>query len=218
MLTAEQQLYLLCWATCQHVSRPWSLSQVRWNGRDPLSVQRLVFNDFSPAQSCLVKLYPCLPFCVRTLLISIRCLRAFIRFRVVHLIFFRLFTLGGHSSPRFLPFTNSYCYLNHTCAAMDSRSETLAGEKEVGRSVSPSPPGSLNKERLEANGSFDESPTDKEDGSIRNSPAPAVEGDDDEGEYPDGFRMAMIVVALLLSIFLVCSHFPLHFEHSANLY
>jgi len=90
---------------------------------------------------------------------------------------------------------------------MDSRSETLAGEKEVGRSVSPSPPGSLNKERLEAKGSFDESPTDKEDGSIRNSPAPAADGgDDDEGEYPDGVRMAMIVVALLLSIFLVCSH------------
>lgn len=86
---------------------------------------------------------------------------------------------------------------------MDSRSETLAGEKEVGRSVSPTPPGSLNKETLEANGSFDESPTDKEEGSIKN--ATAVEGgDDEEGEYPDATRMAFIVIALLLSIFLVC--------------
>ncbi|KAH6712870.1 putative HC-toxin efflux carrier [Leptodontidium sp. 2 PMI_412] len=85
---------------------------------------------------------------------------------------------------------------------MDSRSETLAGEKEVGRSVSPTPPGSLNKETLEANGSFDESPTDKEEGSIKN--ATAVEGgDDEEGEYPDATRMAFIVIALLLSIFLV---------------
>ncbi|KAG4436754.1 hypothetical protein IFR05_007772 [Cadophora sp. M221] len=85
---------------------------------------------------------------------------------------------------------------------MDSRSETLAGEKEVGRSVSPTPAGSLNKENLEVNGSFDESPTDKEDGSVQN--APAVEGgDDEEGEYPDAARMAFIVIALLLSIFLV---------------
>lgn len=84
---------------------------------------------------------------------------------------------------------------------MDSRAETLAGEQEVARSISPTPPGSLNKERLKANGSFDESPTDKEDNSIRNTSAEA--GDDEEGEYPDATRMAFIVIALLLSIFLV---------------
>lgn len=83
----------------------------------------------------------------------------------------------------------------------DSRAPTLAEEKEVGRSVSPTPPVSLNKEAIEANASFDDGPTDKEDGSIRN--VDISEGGEEEGEYPDATRMAFIVIALLLSIFLV---------------
>ncbi len=86
----------------------------------------------------------------------------------------------------------------------DSRAPTLAGEKEVGRSVSPTPPVSLNKEAYEENGSFDDGPTDKEDGSVRNADV-AEGGGEDEGEYPDATRMAFIVIALLLSIFLVNS-------------
>ncbi|CZS92185.1 hypothetical protein WAI453_000124 [Rhynchosporium graminicola] len=85
---------------------------------------------------------------------------------------------------------------------MDSRAETPTGEKEVGRSVSPTPPGSLNKETIETKGSLYESPTDKEDGSIH-EPTTAQGGGDQDGEYPDATRMAFIVIALLLSIFLV---------------
>ncbi|CZT41210.1 probable vacuolar basic amino acid transporter 3 [Rhynchosporium secalis] len=85
---------------------------------------------------------------------------------------------------------------------MDSRAETPTGEKEVGRSVSPTPPGSLNKETIETKGSLYESPTDKEDGSIH-EPTTAHGGGDQDGEYPDATRMAFIVIALLLSIFLV---------------
>jgi hypothetical protein len=93
---------------------------------------------------------------------------------------------------------------------MDSRAETLAEDKEMGRSVSPSPPTSINKE-TKAN--LDDLPTDNEDGSVRDvTPAEGVEG---EGEYPEGFRMAAIVIALLLSIFLVCS--PIYSDFRPNL-
>jgi MFS transporter, DHA2 family, glioxin efflux transporter len=81
---------------------------------------------------------------------------------------------------------------------MDSRSVTLAEEKEVGRTATPSPRPSYEKETKT---DTDDSPTDKEDGSITNEPALSPE---EEGQYPEGFRLAFIVVALLLSIFLVC--------------
>ena len=78
---------------------------------------------------------------------------------------------------------------------MDSRSATLAGGKEVGRTATPSPRPSYEKE----NKTDTDDSTDKEDGSTTNdaSPEEAVE------QYPEGFRLASIVVALLLSIFLV---------------
>ena len=83
---------------------------------------------------------------------------------------------------------------------MDSRAETLA-EKEVGRSISPSPRPSFNKEE---DTKFDEAPTDNEEGSVKNvSEATGAATEEDEGEYPSGFRLAAIVVALLMSIFLV---------------
>lgn len=81
---------------------------------------------------------------------------------------------------------------------MDSRAETLA-EKEVGRSISPSPRPSFNKEQ---DTKFDEAPTDNEDGSVKNIPEEGTSAVA-EAEYPSGFRLAAIVVALLLSIFLV---------------
>ncbi|KAH6682863.1 putative HC-toxin efflux carrier [Halenospora varia] len=78
----------------------------------------------------------------------------------------------------------------------DSRSATLAGDKEgAARSISPSPRPSFNKDDKK----FEDSPTDNEDGSVRNTPADG----EDEGEYPTKVKLAMIVVALLLSIFLV---------------
>ncbi|KAI9055863.1 hypothetical protein LZ554_000801 [Drepanopeziza brunnea f. sp. 'monogermtubi'] len=84
---------------------------------------------------------------------------------------------------------------------MDSRAETLTEEKEVGRSVSPTPTRSLNKETTGAN-SFDDGATHQREGSVQND-AVVQEGDEDEGDYPAGLRMAFIVIALLLSIFLV---------------
>lgn len=84
---------------------------------------------------------------------------------------------------------------------MDSRAETLAEEKELERNT-PSPRLSYNKE---ADTKFDEGPTDNEEGSFKDAPqataTPAVEVD--ETEYPAGFKLAAIVIALLLSIFLV---------------
>jgi len=81
-------------------------------------------------------------------------------------------------------------------ADLDSRSATLAGEKEIGRSVSPTPPASLNKEQ---NANLDDSTTDNE-GSLKDSSAEVAEED---VEYPTGLRMTLIVISLLLSIFLV---------------
>ncbi|KAK6583081.1 hypothetical protein PZA11_004157 [Diplocarpon coronariae] len=82
---------------------------------------------------------------------------------------------------------------------MDSRAVTLADEKDAGGGLSPTPPAS-SKEPNQANEGFGEAPTDKEDDSIQTAVSPEADG---EGEYPDGLRMAFIVVALLLSIFLV---------------
>ncbi len=94
---------------------------------------------------------------------------------------------------------------------MDSRAETLA-EKEVGRSMSPSPRPSFNKEE---DTKFDEAPTDNEEGSVRNvsDRAPPAEREEDEAEYPTGFRLAAIVVALLFSIFLVSLHQSLSYVY-----
>jgi hypothetical protein len=81
---------------------------------------------------------------------------------------------------------------------MDSRSLTLAEEKEFENTATPSPRPSFEKETKT---DTDGSPTDKEDGSVTNTPP----GGEVEGEYPEGFRLAFIVIALLMSIFLVSS-------------
>lgn len=81
---------------------------------------------------------------------------------------------------------------------MDSRSLTLAEEKELETDVTSSPQGSIRNEKTE----LDDVPAENEDGSIRNETT--AEAEDEGGEYPNGVRMAFIVVALVLSIFLVC--------------
>jgi len=85
---------------------------------------------------------------------------------------------------------------------MDSRSMTLAEEKETGRSTSPSPAASLRKE---TKAEMEDEKTDNENESIENGTN--TDGENAE-EYPDGMRMAFIVIALLLSIFLVSSSQP----------
>ncbi|KAK2625827.1 hypothetical protein QTJ16_005139 [Diplocarpon rosae] len=82
---------------------------------------------------------------------------------------------------------------------MDSRAATLSGEKDADRSLSPTPPASSKEPKKRSEG-LDELPTDQEDSSVRAAVLPEADG---EGEYPDGLRMTFIVVALLLSIFLV---------------
>ena len=79
---------------------------------------------------------------------------------------------------------------------MDSRSITLPGDKEVGKTATPSPRPSFEKESKTDLGDT----TDQEDGSMRNQVLPE---EDVEGQYPEGVRLACIVIALLLSIFLV---------------
>lgn len=87
---------------------------------------------------------------------------------------------------------------------MDSRSTTLAGEKELG-TVSPSPRPSYEKENKT---NSDYSPTDNEEGEVTNpaiTRAITANGEEVDVQYPEGVRMAAIVVALILSIFLVSS-------------
>jgi len=86
---------------------------------------------------------------------------------------------------------------------MDSRTTTLAGDKEVGRTVAPSSRSSFEKEGKPY---LEDPPTDNEDGSTTNANSP--EEEEVEGQYPKGVRLAFIVIALLLSIFLVSC--PMH--------
>jgi len=86
---------------------------------------------------------------------------------------------------------------------MDSRAMTLAEDRD--NSTAPSHAPSLRKEYQPK--SDDSSLTEKEDGSFREA-TPASGGVSPEGEvdnavYPTGFKMAAIVAALVLSIFLV---------------
>lgn len=81
---------------------------------------------------------------------------------------------------------------------MDSSAATLNEEKEFERSPSPTPVGSINKDK-DVEGSFTEK---EEDGSIRNA-TPAETSGEPEVVYPTGFKLGMIIVALVLSIFLV---------------
>lgn len=87
---------------------------------------------------------------------------------------------------------------------MDSSAATLAEEKNIGRSTSVTPEGSINKENFDG----DDTATEKEEvGSVRNDVHIQTEGaGDDEIEYPSGFKFFFIVVALVLSIFLVWPH------------
>lgn len=94
---------------------------------------------------------------------------------------------------------------------MDSRAPTLAEGRGADRTPSPSPIPSINKEKTQ----FGDQPTDTE-GSIHEKPSDNVATTIvDDIEYPSGLRLAAIVIALLLSIFLVRdpnSHFqtPCH--------
>lgn len=84
---------------------------------------------------------------------------------------------------------------------------TLAEDKDLDNSTTPSYAPSVQKE-YKVN-SDDSSATEKEDGSTRGtSPAAGelqqtTDAEVDDGSYPSGFKMAAIVVALVLSIFLV---------------
>lgn len=80
---------------------------------------------------------------------------------------------------------------------------TLAEEKEMGTSTSPSVRDSIKKKAAADN---DDASTkhESECGSERETPAATEMAG--EGEYPDATRMAFIVIALLLSIFLVSVH------------
>ena len=82
---------------------------------------------------------------------------------------------------------------------MDSRSLTLAEEKEFGTGATSSPHGSILNEKTD----LDDTQTENGDGSIRNPANAEADAGDEEGEYPSGVRMALIVVSLILSIFLV---------------
>jgi hypothetical protein len=90
------------------------------------------------------------------------------------------------------------CLLTYTFE-MDSRSLTLAEEKELETGVTSSPHRSLRNEKTD----LDDTQTENEDGSIRNPTNAEPEAGDGEGEYPSGIRMTLIVVSLMLSIFLV---------------
>lgn len=81
---------------------------------------------------------------------------------------------------------------------MDSRSLTLAEEKEIDKSTTPS----LNPS-VGLKGDLGDSSTEKEDGSIQEKTAPGADAVDDDGDYPSGFKLVAIVVALICSIFLV---------------
>ncbi len=85
---------------------------------------------------------------------------------------------------------------------MDSRSITLTEDKEVGRTVTPSPRPSFEKEIKTDLGDT----TDQENGSITDGASP---GEEVVGDYPEGLRLAFIVIVLLLSIFLVSRHYKL---------
>lgn len=89
---------------------------------------------------------------------------------------------------------------------MVSRSSTLAEEKEFETGGTTSRQGSVRNEKPE----LEDTPTENEEGSVRNETKDEVpaQAEDDEGvQYPTGVIMGFIVVALVLSIFLVCSTF-----------
>lgn len=77
----------------------------------------------------------------------------------------------------------------------DSRSATLAEPENPQRSISASPRDSLNKEEK-----INDETTDNE-GSFKNADS---EGEEVEVIYETGIRLTFIIIALLLSIFLVC--------------
>ncbi len=89
---------------------------------------------------------------------------------------------------------------------MDSSTTTLAGDKEVGEVEGTVAPSSRSSFETEGKTDLEDSPTDNEDGSITNANSP--EEPKVEGQYPEGIRLAFIVIALLLSIFLVSC--PMH--------
>ena len=83
---------------------------------------------------------------------------------------------------------------------MDSKAPTLLGDRE--NSTTPSYAPSVQKEYQPT--SDNSSTIDKENGSTLEAATGDVSAEpEDNGVYPTGLRMASIVVALVLSIFLV---------------
>lgn len=97
---------------------------------------------------------------------------------------------------------------------MNSSAPTLAEEKEIERSPSPTPVGSLKEKRRDADGSITEK--EEEEGSLRNTTL--AEDGEPALVYPTGFRLAMIICALVLSIFLVSLSCQGVYNCKANLY
>lgn len=81
---------------------------------------------------------------------------------------------------------------------VDSSAPTLAEEKEIGTSASPTPVASIAEKKKDLDGSITEK---EENGSMRE--VTLAEGGEPQVVYPTGFRLAMIICALVLSIFLV---------------
>jgi hypothetical protein len=98
-----------------------------------------------------------------------------------------------------------YFFVIEVVFDMDSRTTTLVGDKEMGveRSARSSYHGSLKESKED----LDDSPedTEKDEGSFKDVPVVDGQTTEEEGEYPTGIRMTFIVVALILSIFLVIS-------------
>jgi hypothetical protein len=96
---------------------------------------------------------------------------------------------------------------------MNSRSLTLTEDKEIERNVTSSPRRSFDKKTKPQQ---DDTPTETdkdEEGSFRDVATGDLPEEEDGGDYPSGIHMAFIVVALVLSIFLVSypsPTFPIH--------
>lgn len=96
-----------------------------------------------------------------------------------------------------------YAYLPLSVSKMDSR--LPVAEKELGESARSSVLSPEKEFERSATSSFTGPPSIKEKDEDRGVQDVAEENSEEEdGEYPNGFALAMIVVALVLSIFLVC--------------
>lgn len=84
----------------------------------------------------------------------------------------------------------------------------MAEEKELGTSTLPSYRNSEENETQDEKAEVAEETEKDDNGSSQEvAPADAEQGEDD-GEYPTGLAMVFIVLALVLSIFLVSLNLP----------